>query len=259
MNTRQLTIFILLLGTLAMTIFFIPFTNDSDHSSPEPPPDDDDGDSSEIMWGVDSANYTDNDLYTCVKENFGEPEVWGRYLGDKEDVSMGLDEDEVKLLHDQDIHILIIYNHFTDAEGYDRGVEEAKEAIQYAKDLEVPANVAIFGDIEPDYAVDADFIKGWYETIADSDYEPAVYGVFDEDSALKDAFEATDDDIQKNMVVWTAYPQEDMTTKDDAPKFNGEGPNDARLYGWQYAIEAESCNIDTNLFKEDMIDYLWKP
>ncbi|QKY68348.1 hypothetical protein [Lentibacillus sp. CBA3610] len=79
----------------------------------------------EIYWGVDSASYTDENIYQCVNENFGEPEVWGRYLGDKEGVSAGMDTNEVNLLHDNDVRILVIYNHFNEATGYDHGARHA--------------------------------------------------------------------------------------------------------------------------------------
>lgn len=82
--------------------------------------------SNELHWGVDSATYTDDDFYACVVDNFGEPVVWGRYLGEKEGVSEGLDADEVQLLHDNDIQILVIYNHVEDARGYDNGVSHAE-------------------------------------------------------------------------------------------------------------------------------------
>jgi|SRR5690625_439340 len=236
-------------------------SKDSDKDSDDKSDDNDDKkadkDSDKTYWGVDSASLTDKDMYSCVKNNFGEPDVWGRYLGDKGDVSVGLTQDEAKFLHDKDVKILVIYNHFEEAVGYDNGVSEAKQAISYAKDLEIPEDVAIFADIEPNYSVDSAFIDGWYETLDDSNYNTGIYGVFDEDSKLLEAYNATSDDTKKNTVVWTAEPQKDITTKDNAPKFAADGPDKAMLYGWQYGIEADECEIDTNLFKGDLFDYLW--
>ncbi|MEN2466132.1 glycoside hydrolase domain-containing protein [Ornithinibacillus sp. FSL M8-0202] len=213
--------------------------------------------SNELHWGVDSATYTDDDFYACVVDNFGEPVVWGRYLGEKEGVSEGLDADEVQLLHDNDIQILVIYNHVEDARGYDNGVSHAEEAIAMAQEMEIPEGVAIFVDIEPEYPVDAAFMEGWYEIMADSNYEPGVYGVFDEESELLNAYNSMEQEIQENTIVWTAYPQEEITTKEDAPEYNPQGPENAKVYGWQYAIDSETCNIDTNLFEDNMLDYLW--
>ena len=62
------------------------------------------------------------------------------------------------------------------------------------------------------------------------------------------AFEALDADIQKGTIVWTAYPQQEITTPENAPEFNPEGPEAAPVLGWQYAIEAEACAIDTIYF-----------
>ncbi|MBS3680679.1 DUF1906 domain-containing protein [Ornithinibacillus massiliensis] len=216
-----------------------------------------DDNSNEIHWGVDSASYTDDDFYACVVDNFGEPVVWGRYLGEKEGVSEGLDADEVQLLHDNDIQILVIYNHVEDARGYDNGVSHAEEAITMAQEMEIPEGVAIFVDIEPEYPVDEAFMEGWYETMADSNYEPGVYGVFDEESELLNAYNSMEQEVQENTIVWTAYPQEEITTKEDAPEYNPQGPENAKVYGWQYAIDSETCNIDTNLFEDNMLDYLW--
>src|SRR5699024_7371507 len=143
---------------------------------------------------------------------------------------------EVEFLHDKDIKILVIYNQITEATGYDNGAEHAQQAIDLAKDLDVPEGVAIFGDIEPDFPVDPQFIEGWYEALDDSPYEPALYGVFAEDNDVTIAYNDTDEDVQKNTIVWTAYPQEEITTQDKAPEYAPEGPEHAKVYGWQYAI-----------------------
>ena len=213
--------------------------------------------SKEIHWGVDSASYTDKEFLGCVVDNYGKPVIWGRYLGEKEGVSAGLDSDEVKLLHDNDIKILVIYNHVEDARSHDNGVEHAKQAISMAKDLEIPEGVAIFADIEPEYPVDAAFMEGWYATLADSNYEPGVYGVFSEDSELLNAYNSMEKDPLEKTIVWTAYPQKDITAKEDAPDFNPQGPENAKTFGWQYAIDGETCNIDTNLFNGNMLDFVW--
>ncbi|WP_164669868.1 glycoside hydrolase domain-containing protein [Virgibacillus doumboii] len=211
----------------------------------------------EIYWGVDSASYTTQDLYKCVKNNYGKPKVWGRYLGTKGDVSKGLDKEEVQLLHENNVRILVIYNHFTDATGYDHGVKEAEQAIEYAKELGIPDGVAIFGDIEPSFPVTSAFMEGWYDALSSSSYKPGIYGVFDEGSSIMKAYNAMSKNAQKNTIVWSAFPQNEITTKENAPKYNPNGPKNAKLYGWQYAIEAEQCNIDNNLFRNEMLDYLW--
>src|SRR5699024_6856939 len=115
----------------------------------------------ELVWGVDSASLTTENMLACVEDNFGSPEVWGRYLGDKEDVSRGLTSEEIDLLHANEIKILLIWNHFTDGTGYDHGQNQAEEAIAMAQDMGVPEEVAIFANVEPIYPIDAAFIQGW--------------------------------------------------------------------------------------------------
>ena len=223
--------------------------SDNDNSDKE--------DSQDIYWGMDSASATDENLYSCAKESFGDPKIWGRYLGDKDDVSIGLDNDEVEFLHEKDVKILVIYNHFEDAAGYEHGVSEAEEAISFAEDLNIPEDVSIFGDIEPNYPVDSAFLDGWYETLANSKYNSGIYGVFDEDSKLLEAYNATSENTKEDTVIWTADPQEGISTKDNAPDYKPQGPENANIYGWQYGQDADECDIDTNLFKKEILDFLW--
>ncbi|MFC0300966.1 glycoside hydrolase domain-containing protein [Virgibacillus soli] len=210
-----------------------------------------------VHWGVDSAEVANDELLACVVEHFGKPKVFGRYLGDNEGVSTGLTKEEVEFLHDENVKILVIYNHVSDVTGKKQGIDHAKQAIKLAKELGIPEGVAIFADIEPDYPVNTAFLEGWYETLADSPYEPAIYGVFDKDSELLAAFQNMQEDIQKEYLIWTAHPQEKITSKENAPKFDPQGPEKAKVFGWQYAIEAKKCTIDTNLFQDELLDFLW--
>src|SRR5699024_12764858 len=77
--------------------------------------------SQDIYLGMESASATGENLYSCAKESFGDPKIWGRYLGDKDDVSIGLDNEEVEFLHEKDVKILVIYNHVENATGYEHG------------------------------------------------------------------------------------------------------------------------------------------
>jgi hypothetical protein len=213
-----------------------------------------------IIWGVDSANLTTKDLLACVTDNFGSPDIWGRYLGDKEGISKGVTSDEIELLHSNEIKILLIWNHFEDARGYENGQKQAQDAIQMAKDLGVPEGVAIFADIEPSYPVDSEFIRGWFETMNKSAYPPGVYGVFDAEQELYKALEQAGQDngeLLANTYVWTAAPNVGITTEKNAPEYNPEAPDNALIGGWQYGLEAQGCNIDTNLFHSDLLDVVW--
>jgi len=253
---------IVILCLLAAYLLYSFFTNDSVDTNNELQNEENneesnaDGDT-KIVWGADAAGEVNDELYQCITDNFGEPKIFGRYLGEVEGVAVPLNQDEIKYLHEQDIKILVIYNLISEATGHNQGVEHAEKAIKLAKELDVPEGVAIFGDIEPDFPVDSAFIEGWYETVADSPYEPALYGVFDKESKLMTAYNDTKEDVQKNTIVWTAYPQKEPTTKEKAPKYEPQGPEEAKVFGWQYGIEAEACEIDTNLFKEEMLDYVW--
>src|SRR5699024_7469272 len=181
---------------------------------------------------------------------------WGRYLGDKDDVSIGLDNEEVEFLHEKDVKILVIYNHVENATGYEHGGSEAEEAISYAEDLNIPEDVAIFGDIEPNYPVDSAFLDGWYETLADSKYKAGIYGVFDDDSKLLEAYNATSENTQENTVIWTADPQEGITTRVQAATYRPLGPENAIPYGGQFGADAEECETATNLCNKELLDCL---
>lgn len=212
------------------------------------------------FWGVDSASYTTEELYACVNENFGKPSVWGRYLGTIDGVSSGLTIEEVEYLHSNGVKILLINNQFNNATGYENGVEQANIGISLAGELNVPEGVAIFADIEPNYPVDSAFIQGWFDTMMNSPYEPGIYGVFSPESALVDAYQASineNQEIQNKVILWTAYPHIDVTTQANAPENAAEAPEGSLLYGWQYGIDAATCNIDTNLFKGSLFDFLW--
>lgn len=213
-----------------------------------------------VIWGIDSASSANEQQYRCVAENFGEPKVWGRYLGDLEGASVGLSVKEAEYLHANDIKILLIYNHVTDARGHKSGFSHAEKAASLADELGVPKEKAIFVDIEPDYPVDSDFIKGWMEGMENSGYHAGIYGVFSEEQDLYHVFKEmveSDEKLESKMIVWTAHPQTGISTQANAPEYKPEAPDGANVLGWQYGIDAKSCNIDTNLFKGEIIDYLW--
>ena len=213
------------------------------------------------LWGIDSASETTEDFYACVRDNFGDPKVVARYLGTNEGVSHGLTSEQVDLIHSNEADILLIQNGFTDATGFDNGVNEAKKAVELAQELGAPDGVAIFADIEPNYPVDAAFIEGWYDKVSKSAYEPAIYGIFDSGEALTNAFNKAAEnkgEIKENTYLWSASPNIGITTEEEAPEYNVDAPEGSLAYGWQYGINDETCNIDTNLFNSNLTDVLWK-
>lgn len=244
------------------SLFFLASKDQStDNPDPAPPNEETPAPDSPLL-GVDSVNIADEDFMQCITGSFGDPAVFGRYMVDKEGVSHGLTSEEIEYLHANDIAILPIYNHFEDATTYEAGVAEAEQAVAFANDYQIPEGVALFADIEPIYPVDHQFILGWHDTIAASPYQSGIYGVFSADSELSAAFQqavAENEDVLAETVIWSNQPQVGITTKATAPEeFAMEGPEGGLLYAWQYGLDAEVCNIDTNLFQPEILDYLWR-
>ena len=213
-----------------------------------------------ILWGVDSASSTTNQSLTCVNKKFGTPEVWGRYLGNKDNVSKGLTSNEVKRLHSKKIKILLINNQFESATGYKNGLKQAQVGIRLAEKIKAPNGVAIFADIEPTYEVDSGFIKGYYDGMKKSKYSAGIYGVFSKEKPLFKAFHMAskeNNSIKNETIIWSAYPQNGVTSKGKKPNYSPDGPKGSKLLGWQYGLDAKGCHIDTNLFKGEIIEYLW--
>jgi hypothetical protein len=214
----------------------------------------------EFLWGLDTASPVDPAFIQCVAENYGKPAVFGRYLETKEGVSSGLTVDEAAFLHNQGIKIIPIFNHFTDATTYEQGLTEAEEAIAYAENLGIPQGIAIFADIEPGYPVDEAFIRGWVDTLLDSPYHPGIYGVFRSDSDVTTAYQAAaanSQTVADETIIWSSNPEPGITTQADAPAFEPDAPENIIISIWQYGIDGQTCNIDTNLIKTDILDYLW--
>ncbi|KHF40008.1 hypothetical protein LQ50_12020 [Halalkalibacter okhensis] len=217
-------------------------------------------DTPETVWGVDSASITTENMLACVRNNFGDPEIWGRYLGTNEGASYGLTAEEVDLLHSENIQILVIYNHFNDGTGYEHGQDHANAALEMARDFGIPEGVALFANVEPIYPIDSAFIQGWHDIVSDSEYSSGIYGIFDPSEELYTAFEAAadaDPSILEEMYVWTAAPNEGITNEENAPAYNPSYPDGAVIGGWQYGLDAEACNIDTNIFDGNVLDVLW--
>lgn len=215
----------------------------------------------EYFWGLDSADIVNEDFYGCIREHYGEPAAFGRYLETIDGVSHGLSAEEVEFLHEHDIQIIPIYNHFTDGTTYDKGVEEAETAIAFAEDLGIPEDIYIFANVEPEYPIDADFLQGWIDTLLPSIYKPGVYGIFDAESDLAAAYEVIvqeNDDIEEEVAIWhSSSPYIGVTPKDEAPDFEPEVPDHVQVSIWQYGIDGEDCNIDTNLIDSSIFDFLW--
>lgn len=214
----------------------------------------------QLLWGVDTASPIDQAFIQCVVDNYGKPTVFGRYLETKEGVSAGLTPEEVELLHQQGIKIIPIYNHFSNATTYEGGVQEAQAAIAFAQQIGIPEGKAIFADIEPTYPVDEAFIRGWVDTLLGSPYKPGIYGVFTNDSALTAAYlaaVASNQNVQSQTIIWSSNPDPGVTPQAKAPEFQPGAPENVPVSIWQYGIDGETCNIDTNLVQSNILEFLW--
>lgn len=63
--------------------------------------------------------------------------------------------------------------------------------------------------------------------------------------------------IGEQTYIWTASPNIGITSQSNAPEYEPEAPENSKVGGWQYGIDAESCNIDTNLFSNIITEVLW--
>jgi len=231
--------------------------------APAPAPAPETPESVETVWGIDTASIVDATFYACVRDNYGEPAYVGRYLETKEGVSYGIQPEEVELLHGKGVKILPIYNHFTDATTYERGVAEAEQAIAMAREAGIPEGVAIFADVEPNYPVDPDFLRGWTETMAASPYVPGLYGVIVEasESGVRSSYLSFAwhyPELAGELAVWTSDVDFGISTKANAPAaYEPEAEAITTVDVWQYGIDAETCNIDTNLMRKEFMQYLW--
>lgn len=157
----------------------------------------------------------------------GSPMYGDDIFGDKKNVSAGLTKEEAAFLQSKGTQVLLIYNQFTDATGYQNGVNQANLAIQLAIELGVPEKVYIFADIEQNYPVDMDFILGWSYTLWSSPYHPGIYGNVVEGekitTALNGAIEK-EGAIKEKVIIWTNQPQIGVTTQKQAPPFEPATP-----------------------------------
>ncbi len=138
-----------------------------------------------IHWGVDSAMPANAQvagpagaheqrpmLFERLSALAGRaPEFWGRYIGGHYSMTAA----EARFLHGQGCRVLMIYNGAHDSAasvrgGYPQGVHDAQAAISSANALGVAAGTFIYADIESGWRVTADWIRGWSDTMYDSEF-----------------------------------------------------------------------------------------
>ncbi|MCD8511598.1 MAG: DUF1906 domain-containing protein [Bacillus sp. (in: Bacteria)] len=203
-----------------------------------------------VIWGVDSAAAVNQDLFNCVVNNFGRPDLWGRYLNTIENVSEGLTREEIAFLKDRGIKVMPIYNNFRRAVGRAAGRVAAQNAIYNAQRLGIREGVFIFANVERFFEVDADWIIAWIERFYNSPYRPGIYhdpveGPFNE--AYCEAVRRSKL-VREQAVLWSAEPEVGVSSKQAYPTFSPATPTcRANVWAWQYGRDAEECPIDTVL------------
>lgn len=212
------------------------------------------------LWGVDSSSPVNEELYNCVKSQFGNPQFWGRYLADVPNVSTGLTKDEIRFIHNKGVKILPIYNVFREAEGYFRGQLVARNAVYHARRLGIPKNVALVANVEHFFKVDDDWIRGYVESLFPSGYRPAFYHDPTRGSFAAAYCEAVkqNNQVAVQTILWSAEPHPGPTKERNSPRFNPASPNcKSNVWIWQYGRNAEQCPIDTNLADRRMMSYFY--
>lgn len=212
------------------------------------------------VWGVDSASPVNQELFECVRNKFGLPKFWGRYLTDIQDVSSGLTKQEINFIRSKGIKILPIYNVIREAVGYEQGIIAARNAVFHARRLDLPIGTVLFANVENFFSVDGGWIRGWVETFFPTGYRPGFY----HDPVKGDFAEAYCQAVKQNKevavqaILWSAEPETGATSERKAPKFNPAKPNcKANVWLWQFGRDAKQCPIDTNLADERLLNYLY--
>mgnify|MGYP005839672859 CR=1 FL=1 len=212
------------------------------------------------VWGVDSAAPVTNNLYTCVKNNFGSPKYWGRYLTDIPNVSSGLTKEEIALIRDKGMKVLPIYNVFSEAIGYQKGQIAARNAVFNARRLGIPNNIVLFANVEKFFEVDEAWIRGWVESLYPTGYRPGIYHDPVEGGFASAYCEAVknNNEVAVQAILWSAKPETGISSERKAPAFKPASPNcKANVWVWQYGRDAKTCPIDTNLADQRLLNILY--
>ncbi|HZH61655.1 MAG TPA: glycoside hydrolase domain-containing protein [Metabacillus sp.] len=212
------------------------------------------------IWGVDSVDPVNQELFNYVKSQFGLPKYWGRYLTEIPNVSSGLTKEEMIFLRNKGIKVLPIYNVSNEAIGYDQAQIAVRNAVYHARRLEFPKETILFANIENFFNVNSLWIRVWVETLIQTGYMPGFY----HNSLNGDFSRAYCQAVKENnevaiqAILWSAEPEIGATSERKAPRFNPVTPNcKANVWVWQYGRDAKQCQIDTNLADERLLNFLF--
>jgi peptidoglycan hydrolase-like protein with peptidoglycan-binding domain len=209
------------------------------------------------LWGVDTAPPVTQDSLKRIIKKFGQPAFIGKYLNGTSFTP--LSAGEAALIHHAGIRIMLFAADTEHDSGHAQGVKLAKQILARAKALHIPQGVAIFADVEPGSAIDANWIAGWYTTILHAGYIPGYYGNPYADHNFNPPFctAATHDPELASKALLDIYePMLQRTPSASEPLFDpsipycGSNPT-GNVQVWQYGLSAgdHSANVDTDELK----------
>ncbi|MCP1144757.1 glycoside hydrolase domain-containing protein [Lysinibacillus endophyticus] len=210
-------------------------------------------------WGVDSSQNVTQQLYNAVRQTYGKPDFWGRYLTRVEGASEGLTNDEIRLILQNGTKLMPIYNDFKRAVGENHAKVVAMNAAYQAKRLGIKKGAPIFAYIDRSIEVDSDWIRGYVDYLYNTNYKPGFYYYPSEGKFVESYCEAIERDkrVANQSILWSAEPEVGLTTAKDAPPFKPIEPNcDANVWAWQYGRDTENLHINTNLIDPRILDML---
>lgn len=212
------------------------------------------------VWGVDSANPVTQELYECVKNKFGTPKFWGRYLTEIPNDSCALTKGEIDFLHSKEMKIMPIYNVRKESIGYEEAKLATRNAVFHARRLGIPENTLLFAQVEKTYKIDAEWIRGWIETMIPTGYRSGIYHDSLEGGFTEAYCKAIQEnkELEKQVILWSATPEIGTTSERKSPKYTPAKPNGkANVWVWQYGRNSSKCSIATNLADERVQQFLF--
>jgi hypothetical protein len=231
------------------------------------------------FWGVDSFNPStiavpgENgaSMYEyIVKRERRRPAYYGRYLTHTSKPAT-LTGGEAKFLHGLDCKILPFHARIgggsvslSGASGVASGQAHAKTALEAARGLHIPNNVYIYANIEPEWQPTLDWMLGWWEIYAKSEYAGSG-GFYCGASAFKTYAAAVEE--AKNRFDWgisTMHPVLWVTQSSggaDPSAYGAPKPPGTPFVvrGWQYGFQHGKPNFqyDSNTTTPLGLEHMW--
>jgi hypothetical protein len=209
-----------------------------------------------LLWGVDSCKRLTGDgaaaggLYPQVRSRYrGAPDFWGRYLTNTYNCP-GLSSTEIAAAAGRNLGILPIYNDYdcSAVAGYGTGSSYGQAATAAAAAKGIPAGTGVVIDIEPpgpwcSGAIDAGFVRGWYDAVSQAGYAPAYYGDSTAGSTFARAWCTAiwnRPEIATNSYIWSFQPSlTGRFTRLTAPRWAPHAIGCAgRIVAWQYVLSS---------------------